>query len=380
MIVTVVCDVLGEENNGTTIAAMNLIRTLRAKGHQVRIVSPDPGGNGEPDHYVVPTRNLGIFNNYVAKNGVSLAKPVRSVLESAICGADVVHVMVPFSLGHAAAQIAREQGIALTAGFHCQAENFSNHIFLMNARLVNSWIYRFFYRRLYRYCDCVHYPTQFICDLFEQQTKPTNHYVISNGVNRAFTRQEFPRPKELEGKYVILSTGRYSREKAQWVLIDAIARSRHRDEIQLVLAGKGPQQEFLQKRAAKRGILPPIFSFYSRQDLIRIINLADLYVHPAEIEIEAIACLEAIACGKVPVIADSQRSATRHFALSDRNLFRCNDAADLAEKIDYWLEHPQEREACSRSYLGFAQQFDFDHCMDAMEAMLRDAVEAKRHA
>lgn len=38
MIVAVICDVLGEENNGTTIAAMNLIRTLRAKGHQV------PGG------------------------------------------------------------------------------------------------------------------------------------------------------------------------------------------------------------------------------------------------------------------------------------------------------------------------------------------------
>ena len=30
MIIAVVSDVLGEENNGTTIAAMNLIRSLRA--------------------------------------------------------------------------------------------------------------------------------------------------------------------------------------------------------------------------------------------------------------------------------------------------------------------------------------------------------------
>lgn len=103
MNVAVICDVLGEENNGTTIAAMNLIRTLRAKGHQVRVVSPDANRAGEPGHYVVPTRNLGIFNNYVAKNGVSLAKPVRSILETALDGVDVVHVMVPFSLGHAAA-------------------------------------------------------------------------------------------------------------------------------------------------------------------------------------------------------------------------------------------------------------------------------------
>ena len=83
MDIAVICDVLGEENNGTTIAAMNLIRTLRAKGHQVRVVSPDANRAGEPGYYVVPTRNLGIFNNYVAKNGVSLAKPVRSILEAA---------------------------------------------------------------------------------------------------------------------------------------------------------------------------------------------------------------------------------------------------------------------------------------------------------
>ena len=84
MNIAVICDVLGEENNGTTIAAMNLIRTLRAKGHQVRVVSPDANRAGEPGYYVVPTRNLGIFNNYVAKNGVSLAKPVRSILEAAL--------------------------------------------------------------------------------------------------------------------------------------------------------------------------------------------------------------------------------------------------------------------------------------------------------
>ena len=113
--------------------------------------------------------------------------------------------------------------------------------------------------------------------------------------------------------------------------------------------------------------------------MIRIINLADLYVHPAEIEIEAIACLEAIACGRVPVISNSPRSATRYFALSERNLFRCNDSDDLAERIDYWLEHPQEREACSRAYSGYARQFDFDRCMDAMEGMLLDAVQGACH-
>ena len=41
MIICVVCDVLGEANNGTSIAAMNLINSLREKGHTVRVVCPD---------------------------------------------------------------------------------------------------------------------------------------------------------------------------------------------------------------------------------------------------------------------------------------------------------------------------------------------------
>ena len=52
---------------------------------------------------------------------------------------------------------------------------------------------------------------------------------------------------------------------------------------------------------------------------------------------------------------------------------------DLAEKLDWWLEHPQEREACSRAYSGYARQFDFDRCMDAMEGMLLDAVQGACH-
>ena len=108
--------------------------------------------------------------------------------------------------------------------------------------------------------------------------------------------------------------------------------------------------------------------------MLRVINSADLYVHPAEIEIEAIACLEAISCGLVPVIADSPRSATRFFALEENNLFRCNDSSDLARKIEYWMEHPEEKEQCSLKYQGYTRQFEQQHCMEAMEQMLTETI------
>lgn len=377
MIVTIVCDVLGEENNGTTIAAFNLIRSLRARGHTVRVVCPDEMYAGQLDFFIMPTYNFGEFlNNYVHKNGVELAKLDRDMLAAAIDGADVVHAMLPFALGAAAAKMARERGIPLTAGFHCQAENITNHIFLMNVGLANQLTYKILYKRLYQYCDAIHYPTQFICDVFEQEVGPTNHYVISNGVGREFTPA--PAPREPDGTFRILFTGRLSREKSHRVLIDAAARSRHSDEIRLFFAGDGPLKGELSEYSQKVLSHPPVVGFYSRAELVELIRSCDLYVHPAEIEIEAIACLEAIACGLVPVISDSPRSATNHFALTARNRFRCNDADDLAAQIDYWIEHPQERAQCREQYLGYAEQFAFDRCMERMEGMLRDVVQRKR--
>lgn len=377
MTICVVCDVLGRENNGTTIAAMNLIRSLRAKGHSVRVICPDKERSGEPDYYIVPTLPLGPLKGYVKKNGVVIARPDKRVLEAALEGVEHVHLMVPFMVSRAVLKIARKRGISVTAGFHCQAENLTSHLFLKNNKLANVLTYRNFYRHCYRWADGVHYPSEFIREVFEHYGGRTNAYVISNGVSRQFRPAAVERPKEPDGKRVILFIGRFSKEKSHKVLIDAAKLSRHADELQLVFAGDGPLKKKLEKRC--RGLkYPPIFRFFSRDELLRVINSAELYVHPAEIEIEAIACLEAISCGLVPVISDSERSATRFFALDERNLFRCNDSEDLAKRIDYWLEHPQERAQASAAYLGYTRQFDFDACMDKMEDMILETHARKQ--
>jgi len=375
MKIAVVCDVLGEENNGTTIAAMNLIRHLKAKGHEVRIVCPDEDKQGLPGYYVVPQLDLGPLNRYIKKNGVTIAKRDPTVLDAALADVDAIHIMTPFFLCKAAVDYAKLHGISVTAGFHCQAENITNHLFMMNYKGANDFAYKAMYSQVYKYVDAIHYPTQFIRDVFESEVGPTNGYVISNGVNSRFVRIEASRPTELNGLFVILFTGRYGKEKSHKVLIDAAAKLSCREEIQLIFAGEGPLHESLEAYASE--VLPhkPIMKFFSREEMLQVINYSDLYVHPAEIEIEAIACLEAISCGLVPVIADSPRSATRYFALDERNLFRYNDPSDLAEKILYWKNNPDEKEKCSAAYLGYSKKFEQSECMDAMERMIAETAE-----
>ena len=317
MNITIVCDVLGEENNGTTLAAMNLIRALQGKGHTVTILCPDAQKQGVPGYAVVPTRNLGIFNGYVKSNGVQLAKPDDAVIRQAIQGADIVHVMLPFVLGRRAAQLAKAQGVPVSAGFHAMAENFTSHIFMENCAPVNRLTYHVF-SKTYKMVDAIHYPTQFLRDLYEKMYGPTNGYVISNGVNAVFRPQNLKKPAEYAGKFIIVATGRYSKEKNQAVLIRAVNRSKYRDRIQLVLAGSGPKEKAL-KKLSKSLPVPPRFGFFPHGDMVKLLNYADLYVHSAAMEAEGISCLEAISCGLVPIISDSPRCATQAYALTDRS-------------------------------------------------------------
>lgn len=376
MIIVLACDVPLEENNGTAVAAINLGTALKEKGHTVRILCPDDRMTGQKECFVTPAINFGLLNRYVHKNGVVISKPSKKIVRRALEGADHLHIMTPFFLCSTAVREARRRGMSITAGFHCQAENLSNHFFLMNSRAINRLVYRCFWRYVFRWVDCIHYPTQFIRDTFESALRhETPGQVISNGVGAEFAPAKEEKPPEFQGKFVILFTGRYSREKSHSILIRAVARCRHREDIQLIFAGDGPLRERLERLCRKKLPVMPVMGFVERGELIRRVHYADLYVHPAEIELEAIACLEAIRGGLVPVVSDSKRSATRFFALWEENTFRCYSIQSLADRIDYWIDNPDQRERCRQAYEGYAARFDRQSCMDAMEGMILRAWE-----
>lgn len=100
----------------------------------------------------------------------------------------------------------------------------------------------------------------------------------------------------------------------------------------------------------------------------------DLYVHAADIEIEAISCIEAFATGVVPVIANSDRSATPQFALDKRSLFTPGDSDDLAKTIDYWLDNPEERKRMEPQYAEEGKQYSIEHSIELAEEMFREGI------
>lgn len=370
MKIAIVCDVLGEENNGTTIAAMNLIRYLKSAGHDVRVLCADQSKKGEENYFVAPNRSFGkILDKYVKKVGVTLPKKDKALVERALNGVEYIHSILPFALGKQAARYAKKHGIPMSAGFHMQAENLTCYLKVDKLKFLHKLIYKRIYRTFYRYVDSIHYPTEFIRGIFEKNIgRTTAGYVISNGVNPAVCKKDTKRPEEYKDKIVIASTGRYAREKAQDTLLKAVKYSEYADNIQLILAGQGVKEKYYKRLAAKLPV-PPVMKFFTRSEICDVLNYSDLYVHPAVVELEGIACLEAIMCGKLTIVSDSPLSATRKFALNPRCIFKTRNPKDLARVLDYWLGHPEEKASAEALYLGDGEKYRLEDCMKRMEEM-----------
>ena len=75
------------------------------------------------------------------------------------------------------------------------------------------------------------------------------------------------------------------------------------------------------------------------------------------------------------VLLASPKSATPQFALDERSMFPAGDSAALAEKIDYWMEHPAERAEMGRAYAELAHQYALVDCVTDAESMFRQAME-----
>ncbi|MCQ2956755.1 MAG: glycosyltransferase [Mycoplasmoidaceae bacterium] len=128
MKITVVCDILGKEDNGTTIATMNFIRHLQ-KNHDVTILCCDPTKKDLPNYYVVGTKKFpGAIGRFVESTGFALAKPDKRIVEKAVAGADIVHCFEPFALSMAAIKCAKRHHIPVTAALHLLPEHLTYYV------------------------------------------------------------------------------------------------------------------------------------------------------------------------------------------------------------------------------------------------------------
>lgn len=367
MIITLVIDQYGEDNNGTTMTARRLSQVLREHGHQVRILAGEC--SGEEELYETGYLKFPGVYQICRSQGMVLAKANKEIIKKACDGADIVHFLLPFKLARKTKEYCDKMGIPTVAAFHCQPENITSTLHLGKSKLANNLIYANF-RKFYNKFSDVHTPSKMMEDQLLKHGYTSKIHPISNGVSPFFKPKQVEKPEALKDKFVILMIGRYSIEKRQDLIIEAVKKSKYEKDIQIILAGKGPWHNHLKEVSADL-TNSVIFGFYQPDELLDVINYADLYIHASDAESEAISCIEAFSCGKVPVISNSPLAATNQFALDEHCLFEQGNSDSLREKIDFFIENPEFKASLALKYIEYGQEFQLDNCVTKLEDIFK---------
>ena len=373
-----VLECANQPTNGTTASCIRFAKELEKKGHEVSIIGCD-NIVGEKYHryYGLPKYKFPFADKAIVKDGFLLCKLIYETIYEAIEGKDVVHLFLPFKLSNVCRLIAEEKGIAVTTAFHIVPQNCTAAIHLGWSKLINGTVLYCFRRYLFDHVRYVHCPSQMAADIMKKKHFKYNvPRVISNGVIPFFHKIDgIKKPEQFADKFIVCMSGRLADEKRQDLIIKAVGRSKYNKNIQVILCGQGPNEE-IYRRLAKRKLANPIkIKFCSHEELRETMNYIDLYIHASDYEIEGISCMEAITCGAVPLISDHPVCATKDFALDKEHcLFKHGSSKDLAKKIEWFYEHPEELKEMQKMYYEDSKKYALEYQIDAFEQMLMDAV------
>jgi len=354
---------------GAAVATKRLAEGLKKRGHQISIVSTDAVDGSS---FVVKGFYLPGCRESQEKMQFMLGIPDKKVLRKAFADADIVQIQFPFYLAYGAAKVARAMKKCVVGAFHAQPQNFIGAMGLESAVLekVMFSLLSFF---LFGRAPVIQCPSQFAADLLQKGGNRQALRVVSNGIPDEYVPTPTARPESFGDNLVLLNVGRHAPEKRQSLLIEAVKCSKYANKIRLLLCGKGELSELLVTQGSQLPN-PPMVQYVSQHDKLQYLNTADLYVHGSAVELESLACLEAIGCGLPCLIGDSPHSAAKQFALDPRFVFTHDDAASLTAKIDYWYENRAELATVRARVLAMAEQYRFEKCLDKMEALYRDAL------
>ena len=324
-----------------------------------------------------------IFQSMIDSLGYQYASSDKKMIRKAVEWADVVHLVEPFVLQYKTIRIAKELGKPLTSTYHLHPENITCHmgpLFYWNG--LNRGLLRMACHYIYDQCAAIQCPTRNVQDRLRRYHCKCSLELISNGV----VPDACTKPAQMPANYCdperpldVLYIGRLSTEKDQYTLLNAMRYSQFAKRIRLHFAGQGDAEKKIKRMAAKLvadGVVnyEPVFTFENRDGLRKLAANADLCVHCATIEVEGLSIMEAMQQGAVPVIAVGRTSGTAQFALDHRSRFPEKNPEALANRIDYWLAHPQERWEMGWKYAKSMEQYDIAKSTQALIGMFEKAM------
>ncbi|MFH1186972.1 MAG: glycosyltransferase [Candidatus Levyibacteriota bacterium] len=217
---------------------------------------------------------------------------------------------------------------------------------------------------------------------FNRQCKP-----VSNPVDiEAFKPLAIKEREELKKKYgfsdfTLYYCGRLAVEKHIDLMIKAVVNLKEKiPNINLVIAGKGSEEENLKAMVKKLGVGDRV-KFYGflkeLKNFVKLYNATDLFLMLGTAETQSIVMMQAMACGN-PVIGVNSWGLVDYINEKNGFLIKPNDQEALEEKILYLYKNKDKKEALGEGGRKFTEQFSKRNVAKTWEKIYEETI--RKHA
>jgi len=371
--------------DGGAVAQHRLVLALTNHGHDVRVIAPNflfrntieqdngstiyrPRGITLP-FYMDGKYHFSPFPIFTVKKIIKTFKP------------DIVNVCSPYPIGVSTLISAKQYSIPVVGCIHMLPENMLSPF--MNSKHYEtmkqySWSYLVYF---YNLVDWATIPTKTGADIYRKNGLNTGITPISNGVdttvfnltnNGGYLRKKFKIPKE----NVVLYTGRMSSEKNLDVFIKAIPVVLEEINAHFVLCGSGGgyKQKMIQLTKTLHVEDHTTFiDFLDWKDYPNIYSLANVFVMPAEAELQSIVTLEALASG-LPVVAVNKGAVPELASSANGLLFEPRNSKQLAGNLVTILSDIKLQNTMRKNSLELIENHSMDYVRSQYEKVYENVL------
>ena len=292
----------------------------------------------------------------------------------------VIHVATPFGTGVAGRSFAPKHGIPLVASHHT---HFSRYLPYYNmqwlGKLLNRYLHWF-----HRPCRAVYVPSQSVLEDCRKDGWSSLE-IWSRGVDTGVFHPDVAREAVLasadipSSSFVVLYAGRIAPEKQPEVAVEAVAKfaADSKADVELVIAGDGPELADLKALAAKRQLQHRFLGPLPQRQLQQWMASSDVMMFPPATETFGNVVLEAMACGLAVIGANG--GAVPDTIRSGYNGLLCapGDADDFAAKLAYLHKHPSVRARLAGAGLFEARTRSWDGVFDKLFQSIAGTIDAR---
>jgi len=375
--------------DGGAIAQHRLVKELVKKGNEVGVIAPgfkfknyEEEDNGSTIFRVKALTLPFYMDNKYHFSPYPLFQ-INKIIKS--FKPDIVNVCSPYPIGICTVICAKKHDIPVVGSIHILPENMLSPF--LNSRLYKTlnkyaWSYLVYF---FNMIESTTIPTSTGAQMYIKKGLKTKIKPISNGVNTQvfnpnnngdYLKKKFNIPD----KDTVLYTGRISNEKNLDILVKAIPHVIKEIDSHFVFCGSGGAYKQKIKKLTKDLNVSnntTFLDFLDWEDYINIYSLADLFVMPAEAELQSIVTMEAIASG-LPAVVVNKGAVPELVSLDNGLIFESQNSKQLAENIVKILSDKKLKKSMSKNSLKLIKKHSMNYVAQQFEALYQELISKKK--